>query len=598
MQTKKETMAGLEKFFGRKLCAEINELTDEWTGDEGDSETVMVLCDDADRKYEEEVNRALEEAAENAYFWCSDIGRFKGSERAKPTFGTLNDHGYYTYKGVVAAKIVLAVHGTLPSAPEKWTTNHKDLNPKNNCRKNVEWASPRDQTNHAHETNTNRSKHHFERPVEGWRVDKKRNRVGEIIFFPSVKAAAEKCNSSVGNVTGVCRGYNLTAKGYSFRYHEQPSLEGETWENAVCNGKDIDGCRVSTLGRVELLGVKGWGSLTPGGYRCFMLCQKSYRVHKVVLETFLGPRPKGCTVNHKNDQRSDNRLENLEWATATDQQQQKKKNGDKYIRSHEAGTAKRSYPVKARRVYLEGEWELFESYNSAARELTEKYKKRGIVKKFLAPNIRGVCMGERRQHLGYVFKFADPSSFESLEGEKWIPVPTELFERIRMIGPPEKTDLQKQLEAEQRRVRIGLGDKGIVVNNKGDAATYLNRELAPKKAFLGLQITNACRSGRPYQGIYFSYVDIEDEGAEETEETEAVTEKVTKIETKTTVEKKVTITKTKTTVEKKVAKKRKTVEKTQTTLSFTKDGKLEYKKADDKEEKEEEQKKKKARVEK
>lgn len=38
-------------------------------------------------------------------------------------------------------------------------------------------------------------------------------------------------------------------------------------------------------------------------------------VHALMAETFLGPRPKGWQVDHKNHNRSDNRLENLEYVT-------------------------------------------------------------------------------------------------------------------------------------------------------------------------------------------------------------------------------------------------------------------------------------------
>lgn len=39
------------------------------------------------------------------------------------------------------------------------------------------------------------------------------------------------------------------------------------------------------------------------------------RVHRLVLEAFVGPCPKGSVTNHINGVRMDNRLENLEWCT-------------------------------------------------------------------------------------------------------------------------------------------------------------------------------------------------------------------------------------------------------------------------------------------
>jgi hypothetical protein len=38
-------------------------------------------------------------------------------------------------------------------------------------------------------------------------------------------------------------------------------------------------------------------------------------MHSLVAEAFLGPRPRGWCVNHKNGVRDDNRIANLQWTT-------------------------------------------------------------------------------------------------------------------------------------------------------------------------------------------------------------------------------------------------------------------------------------------
>jgi len=43
--------------------------------------------------------------------------------------------------------------------------------------------------------------------------------------------------------------------------------------------------------------------------------KKTFRVHRLVLEAFVGPCPHGCEACHRNNDPSDNRIENLRWDT-------------------------------------------------------------------------------------------------------------------------------------------------------------------------------------------------------------------------------------------------------------------------------------------
>ena len=63
----------------------------------------------------------------------------------------------------------------------------------------------------------------------------------------------------------------------------------------------------------EYIELKGWK--TERGYRRVELNGKSFLVHRLVAEHFL-PNPLNKeTVNHKNEIKDDNRVENLEWMT-------------------------------------------------------------------------------------------------------------------------------------------------------------------------------------------------------------------------------------------------------------------------------------------
>ena len=60
----------------------------------------------------------------------------------------------------------------------------------------------------------------------------------------------------------------------------------------------------------------------PRGYQTVTLtqsgAQRQFTVHRIVAEAFLGPRPEGMTVNHKNGVKDDNRVANIEWLSNLD----------------------------------------------------------------------------------------------------------------------------------------------------------------------------------------------------------------------------------------------------------------------------------------
>jgi hypothetical protein len=88
--------------------------------------------------------------------------------------------------------------------------------------------------------------------------------------------------------------------------------------------KDIEECpgyKVSDRGR--LIGLRGH-VLIPGkcgrdrGYRTLKTSKGDFYVHRLVAKYFIGAPESGMQVNHINGNKSDNRLENLEWCTPSE----------------------------------------------------------------------------------------------------------------------------------------------------------------------------------------------------------------------------------------------------------------------------------------
>ena len=96
-----------------------------------------------------------------------------------------------------------------------------------------------------------------------------------------------------------------------------PEYEASTW------GK----IRMKQTGKIlpEHLDSKGW-------YRTVNITNgKRYKraVHRLVLETFKGVRPEGSVARHLDDNQSNNRIENLEWGTPSDNQSDRRRNSAK-----------------------------------------------------------------------------------------------------------------------------------------------------------------------------------------------------------------------------------------------------------------------------
>lgn len=80
------------------------------------------------------------------------------------------------------------------------------------------------------------------------------------------------------------------------------------------------GVLVSDLGEV-LTKINGWcyGSTNGKGYKYVTINRISYRIHRLIAETFIINTDHKPTVDHINQKRDDNRVSNLRWFTTIEQ---------------------------------------------------------------------------------------------------------------------------------------------------------------------------------------------------------------------------------------------------------------------------------------
>lgn len=81
---------------------------------------------------------------------------------------------------------------------------------------------------------------------------------------------------------------------------------------------NIKGYKVYPNGNIERNGHILKGSITPKGYIRITFGGKKVMAHRIVAEAFLGKPKPNQQVNHKNGIKTDNRIDNLEWCSPSE----------------------------------------------------------------------------------------------------------------------------------------------------------------------------------------------------------------------------------------------------------------------------------------
>ena len=255
--------------------------------------------------------------------------------------------------------VLMAIAFGLEKRDDQNTVDHIDNNPSNNRLENLRWASRSEQIKHSYATNKNRgsSAQRLSKPVEG-RV------LGAEAWVPyaSSSEAARSLGLNPGDISGCCRGVCKQTGGYEFRYgeaNEVAVLPGEVW-------KPYESAWVSSFGRFKSSrGVVSTPKPQKSGYVYVQVNGKTTHLHRLMAIAFgLEKRDDQDEVDHIDNNPSNNRLENLRWASRSEQIKHS------YATNKNRGSSAQrlSKPVEGRVLGAEA-WVPYASSTEAARSL-------------------------------------------------------------------------------------------------------------------------------------------------------------------------------------------------------------------------------------
>lgn len=194
----------------------------------------------------------------------------------------------------------------------KLTVNHKDKNKKNNCVDNLEWATQDEQQHHKNIT--------FPIPKPGIKHRKyvmyndnetvNLNSLKEACNYVTDKKLSTICKQNIKQKIRASIQNGVMFGGYYWKYDVIEQLDGEIW-------KQWNNVELSNYARIKYnYGfVDTYEQNNKNKYFVISFNNKDYKFHRVVAELFIDNPLNKPFVNHKDGNKQNNVVSNLEWVT-------------------------------------------------------------------------------------------------------------------------------------------------------------------------------------------------------------------------------------------------------------------------------------------
>jgi hypothetical protein len=265
----------------------------------------------------------------NSNYEINFLGDIRNKNTNKILKPNKNIQGYFSIvlsknniqKGYLVHRLVGLTF--LPNYYNKKTINHKNKIKTDNRLWNLEWNTMKEQNIHKNIDKVNTTFYMCTmKPI--WRIDIKTNE--RLEKYNNLTEAQDWCiKNNLSTSKYVKNGISLSALGnrnqalgYKWQYEIEDEIENENeiWKiipESLINGyKNI---YISSFGRIKYPDNVIGNGYNFSGYLGMSIGGKNYKAHRLIAQTFLPNPDNKLVVNHKDGDKLNCKLDNLEWNT-------------------------------------------------------------------------------------------------------------------------------------------------------------------------------------------------------------------------------------------------------------------------------------------
>lgn len=257
---------------------------------------------------------------------ASSLGKVRNKSTLKiitfhENYGYMTSHLYRDKKRYPVKCHRIIAETFLENPENKELVNHKNSVRNDNRVENLEWNTAQENVDHKlikHPSN----KKKYLKPV--WQCNRETKE--KIKLFSSSGEAVKSINEEKwvvvsASIRKVLNGYSNQSNGYFWEYDPYPEIEGEIWKEITFIA-NVNGYEISSEGRLRnSKGTMFFGHKDDNGYIRVSINEKPYRMHTLVARAFIPNPDNKPHVNHRDGVRDNNKLENLEWVTCSENMQ-------------------------------------------------------------------------------------------------------------------------------------------------------------------------------------------------------------------------------------------------------------------------------------